>query len=120
VGFEPTNNGFAIRPLGPLGYAADGTEPGPPIPFVSRSVLVVKTLSDTGPAGSDYADHGGLYVVHPDVHRDALLLQPFGVLITMCGSYEPPGFREADGAAERALTLGVENARGGFPWEPAT
>jgi len=23
VGFEPTNNGFAIRPLGPLGYAAD-------------------------------------------------------------------------------------------------
>ncbi len=22
VGFEPTNNGFAIRPLGPLGYAA--------------------------------------------------------------------------------------------------
>jgi hypothetical protein len=23
VGFEPTNNGFAIRPLGPLGYAAE-------------------------------------------------------------------------------------------------
>ena len=23
VGFEPTNNGFAIRPLSPLGYAAD-------------------------------------------------------------------------------------------------
>ena len=22
VGFEPTNNGFAIRPLGPLGYSA--------------------------------------------------------------------------------------------------
>lgn len=22
MGFEPTNNGFAIRPLGPLGYAA--------------------------------------------------------------------------------------------------
>lgn len=24
VGFEPTNNGFAIRPLGPLGYATEG------------------------------------------------------------------------------------------------
>ena len=24
VGFEPTNNGFAIRPLRPLGYAAGG------------------------------------------------------------------------------------------------
>ncbi len=24
VGFEPTNNGFAIRPLGPLGYSAMG------------------------------------------------------------------------------------------------
>ena len=24
VGFEPTNNGFAIRPLGPLGYSAKG------------------------------------------------------------------------------------------------
>lgn len=24
VGFEPTNNGFAIRPLGPLGYSAEG------------------------------------------------------------------------------------------------
>lgn len=23
MGFEPTNNGFAIRPLGPLGYAAN-------------------------------------------------------------------------------------------------
>ncbi len=23
VGFEPTNNGFAIRPLGPLGYSAE-------------------------------------------------------------------------------------------------
>ncbi len=23
VGFEPTNNGFAIRPLCPLGYSAD-------------------------------------------------------------------------------------------------
>jgi hypothetical protein len=23
MGFEPMNNGFAIRPLGPLGYAAD-------------------------------------------------------------------------------------------------
>gem|GEM_PF-2721736 len=25
VGFEPTNNGFAIRPLGPLGYSAKGS-----------------------------------------------------------------------------------------------
>ena len=25
VGFEPTNNGFAIRPLSPLGYSADRT-----------------------------------------------------------------------------------------------
>ncbi len=27
VGFEPTNNGFAIRPLSPLGYSAAGHAP---------------------------------------------------------------------------------------------
>ena len=35
MGFEPMNNGFAIRPLGPLGYAADRpdmtTEANPPM-----------------------------------------------------------------------------------------
>lgn len=38
MGFEPTDNGFAIRPLGPLGYAAvDGSlaaNPGDPTSLV--------------------------------------------------------------------------------------
>ena len=34
VGFEPTNNGFAIRPLEPLGYSAGlGTDMVAPFPL---------------------------------------------------------------------------------------
>ena len=33
VGFEPTNNGFAIRPLDPLGYAAGVFDPGRRLPL---------------------------------------------------------------------------------------
>ena len=39
VGFEPTNNGFAIRPLSPLGYSATGKRDYPPQAFYSRKAV---------------------------------------------------------------------------------
>ena len=40
VGFEPTNNGFAIRPLSPLGYSAELLEHYPRLPILASQALL--------------------------------------------------------------------------------
>lgn len=52
VGFEPTNNGFAIRPLGPLGYAADS-----PVALRRRRGPIIADYAP--PFKSDRARGGG-------------------------------------------------------------
>src|SRR5688572_22666976 len=37
VGFEPTNNGFAIRPLSPLGYSAESLFHARNLAFLGRN-----------------------------------------------------------------------------------
>ena len=60
VGVEPTNNGFAIRPLSPLGYAANTgrafagpkikkTRPAGPVPFRDRQPGQTRSQATTRP-----------------------------------------------------------------------